>query len=96
MDNQHNHNFHILLNFLGYYQFHFLRKHPHNQNNNLHNQYMQNHKNVVVWSMPEIVRTAAAFREEAGKLGTEVKKTFPGISVTEIRQKGMPNDEIPF
>ena len=58
--------------------------------------YMQNHKNVVVWSMPEIVRTAAAFLEEAGKLGEKVKTTFPGAAVVDIRNKKVPSDDIPF
>ena len=46
--------------------------------------------------MPEVVRTAAAFANEMGKLGTEAKATFPGAEIVDIRDKEVPSDEIPF
>ena len=58
--------------------------------------YGKRHPGVVIWSMPEVVRTAAAFAEEMGKLGNEVKTTFPGASIVDIRDKEVPNDELPF
>ena len=58
--------------------------------------YAERHSGVVIWSMPEVVRTAAAFAEEMGKLGTEAKATFPGATIVEIRDKKVSNDELPF
>ena len=46
--------------------------------------------------MAEVVRTAAAFQKEIGKLGTEAKATFPGATIVDIRDKEVPNDELPF
>ena len=58
--------------------------------------YGKRHPGVVIWSMPEVVRTAAAFAEEMGKLGTEAKAAFPGAEIVDIRDKEVPNDELPF
>ena len=58
--------------------------------------YAERHPGVVIWSMPEIVRTASAFAAEVGKLGTAAKATFPGATIVDIRDKEMPSDELPF
>lgn len=58
--------------------------------------YGKRHPGVVIWSMPEVVRTAAAFAKEMGKLGTAAKATFPGAEIVDIRDKKVPSDEIPF
>lgn len=58
--------------------------------------YGKRHPGVVIWSMPEVVRTAAAFAAEMGKLGTAAKTTFPGAEIVDIRDKEVPSDEIPF
>ena len=58
--------------------------------------YGKEHKGVIVWSMAEVVRTAAAFQKEIGKLGTEAKATFPGATIVDIRDKEVPSDELPF
>ncbi len=58
--------------------------------------YGKRHPGVVIWSMSEVVRTAAAFAEEMGKLGTEAKAAFPGAEIVDIRDKEVPSDELPF
>ena len=58
--------------------------------------YGKQNPGVVIWSMPEVVRTAAAFAAEMGKLGTAAKTKFPGAEIVDIRDKEVPSDEIPF
>ena len=54
--------------------------------------YGKQHPGVVVWTIDEIIRVAAAFRKKTKKLGVTAKAVFTGAVVTKIDL----DDEIPF
>lgn len=58
--------------------------------------YGKEHPGVAVYTMAEISRLARFVKEESGKLADKVKTTFPGAEVVDIRDKEVPNDELPF
>jgi len=58
--------------------------------------YAKQHPGVSVFTMAEISRLARFVQAESGKLADKVKTTFPGAEVVDIRQKEVPNDELPF
>ena len=57
--------------------------------------YVDKHPGVRTFTMDEIIRVAAMFKERTKNMGVEVKDYFPGANVINVTRKDR-DDEIPF